>query len=228
MKRFVCLGAVLLFGTIPLFAQEAPVHAGRVSVSVSGGPALSVYENAFSYRDQGRTMDLLNMQGSFAVGYDFSETFGLRLQAGLGKDAGACNTRETSAHGFYPYSFSHVNTFVDAVINLSGLYGNATALRSKVYAGLGGAHTYGFTDSGHPWQKVNGKNTAFGFRGGFIEEYSFRSGLGIFIDVCGEAYTDNYNGLKPSEEDQKQYEGYAGFPLDLRGIISFGLVYRFN
>lgn len=227
MKRIICLWTVLLFGAVYLSAQEAPVHSKKISVSVSGGIALSLYENAFSYRDQGRTMELLNMQGAFAVGYDFSEAFGLRLQVGLGNDAGACNTRETSAHGFYPYSFSHANAFMDAVINLNGLSGKATSLRSKLYAGLGGAHTFGFTDAGHPWQKVNGNNTVLGFRGGFLEEYSFPSGLGVFVDVCGEAYADTYNGLMPSEEDQKRYEGYAGFPLDLRGIISFGLVYRF-
>lgn len=228
MKRFVCLGVALLFAAVPLFSQEAPVHAGKVSASVSGGPALGLYENAFSYRDQGRTMDLLNLGGALAVGYDFSESFGLRLQAAFGKDAGACNTRETSAHGFYPYSFNHVNAFADAILNLNGLSDRATSFRSKVYAGLGGAYTFGFTDSGHPWQKVNDKNTVFGIRGGFIEEYSFRSGLGFFIDICGEAYTDMYNGLMPSEEDQKQFEGYGGFPLDLRGIVSFGIIYRFN
>ena len=232
MKQFICIVCALCLGATVMSAQEeerqqAPSHAGRFYIALQGGPALNIYENAFSYGDNGRTMDLLTLQGALAVGYDFSEVFGLRLQGAFGKDAGACNVRETAGGGFYPYIFRHVNVFADAVLNLAGFRGRSTAFRPKLYAGLGGAHTFGFTDPGHPWQKVVNKNTVFGFRGGFIAEYTFKPGIGIYADLCGEAYTDMYNGLEPTEEDKRRFEGYPGFPLDLRGIISLGVVYHF-
>lgn len=231
MKQFICIVCALCLGATVMSAQEErqtpPSHAKRVYIALQGGPALNIYENAFSYEDNGRAMDLFTFQGALAVGYDFSEVFGLRLQGAFGKDAGACNVRETAGGGFYPYSFRHVNLFADAVLNLAGFGGRSTAFRPKLYAGLGAAHTFGFTDAKHPWQKVVGRNTVFGARGGFIAEYTFNSGIGLYADLCGEAYNDMYNGLMPSEEDQKRYEGYAGFPLDLRGIVSLGVVYHF-
>ena len=30
-----------------------------------------------------------------------------------------------------------------------------------------------------------------------------------------------------SREPTRSYEGYGGFPLDLRGLVSFGVLYRF-
>ena len=81
--------------------------------------------------------------------------------------------------------------------------------------------------SQHPWQAVSDRNTAFGFRFGFIAQYNFSDRFGIYADLCGEAYTDNYNGLQPNEKDQQKVEGYAGFPLDLRGLVSLGCVFHF-
>lgn len=230
MKKFVLLLGALFAGGLALSAQtgdDAFAHARRFNLSIQGGPTLSLYENAFSYRDNGRSFDLIKAQAALSLGYDFTEAFGLRLQAAYGADAGAANTRQTAGGGFYPYTFKHVNGFVDAVLNLCGLKGVATAFRPRIYAGVGGAYTFGFTDAHHPWQKIFDRNTSFGFRAGFIAEYTTTSGLGFFADLCGEAYTDLYNGLAPSAEDQKAYEGYAGYPFDLRGILSLGLVYYF-
>ncbi|MBO4657578.1 MAG: hypothetical protein J5639_07385 [Bacteroidales bacterium] len=227
MKKLYCLGLALLACISVCYAQEPVSHAKRAYLSVQGGYALNVYENAFSYRDNHRGIELLTPQGGLSIGYDFSDSFGLRLAGAFGKDAGACNVRETSGGGFYPYSFRHFNAFLDGVINLNGLAGKITYFRPKVYFGLGGAYTSHFTDAKHPWQKVVGKNIVPGFRLGFIAEYTFNSGFGVFVDICGEAYTDMYNGLMPSKEDQKRYEGYGGFPLDLRGIVTPGIIIHF-
>ncbi len=225
MKRFVCMLLALSFGAAALYAQES--HAGTAYVSLKGGPAFNLYENAFSYRENGRLAELFTFGGSVAFGFDFSDPFGIRVEASYGGDAGACNVRQTSAGGFWPYTFKHGDAFVDAVLNLNGLAGKVTRFRPKLYAGLGGAYTFGFTDSGHPWQKVNDKNLVFGCRAGFIAEYTTKSGFGFFADLCGEAYNDNYNGLMPNKEEQKTYEGYGGFPLDLRGLLSVGIVFHF-
>ena len=236
MKKSILFVCALVLGATAVSAQEKerqtpPSHAGRVYISLQGGPAINIYENYFSYRENGQMAKLLTPQGALAVGYDFSDTFGLRLQGAFGTDAGACNTRNTATRGFYPYSFKHANAFVDACLNLAGLMDKVTAFRPKVYLGAGGAYTFGFQETGtpHPWQwnNVTKSNLVFGFRGGFIAEYTLKSGLGFLLDFCAEAYTDKYNGLKPSENDQFDYEGYGGFPYDVRGLASLGIVYHF-
>ena len=89
-------------------------------------------------------------------------------------------------------------------------------------------HSWEADNPFHPWQDVKTKNNAFGFRGGFIAEYDFSDAFGIFADMGLEAYRDNYNGLQPSKEDQTAYTGYAGFPLDLRPMLSLGVIFRIN
>lgn len=214
------------------FASAQPVkysHEGRFYAGVQMGPMLNIYENYFSYRENGKTLNLITYQAGLFGGYDFNDIFGMRLSVSYAKNAGACNTRETSAHGFYPYTFSSVNAFADAILDLHGLSDLLNRLRVKLYGGLGLGHTFHMTDPNHPWQKLTEPNTVFGFRFGGIVEYNINDHIGLFGDLCGEAYTDKYNGLMPSAEEQaSNYEGYGGFPLDLRGLISFGVLYRFK
>lgn len=203
---------------------EKPEHP--FSVFIQGGPVYNLYENAFSFWDNGKAWDLLTSQIVAGVGYDFSSYWGLRLQVGYGSDKGGCNVQQTSARGFYPYSFKHWNSFLDVMMVPFGRKDGYARFITKLFAGVGLAHTFGFTDSGHPWQVPVGKNTAFGFRGGIIEEFAVTPWFGIYVDICGEAYTDSYNGLNPSAE-KENYQGYPGFPLDLRGSISLGTILRF-
>ena len=231
MKKIICILLPLVFGSMGAFAQSgAPELAGRAYFAIQGGPVLNIYENVFTYSENGRLGGLFTMDGAASFGCDFTELYGARVQLGFGSDAGAANSRETSDQGFYPYSFRHVNLFADVTLNLApGAYsGRATYFRPKMYAGVGYAYTFHFSDPGHPWQNINSGNSAFGFRGGLICEYTFPAGFGMYVDLGGEAYTDNYNGLAPSEEDKELVKnGYPGFPLDLRGKLALGLVLHF-
>lgn len=227
MKKILCLGAAILMVASSLHAQSAAAQKDRFTVSLQGGVLYNLYENEFSYRENDAFGDLFTLEGAVAVGYDISETFGVRLQGAFGKDAGAGNVRETAGNGFYPYNFKNVNVFADAVLNLYGLAGRLTAFRPKLYAGVGFGHTFSFTDPHHPWQKLTDPNTVFGFRFGAIAEYNLTDHFGLYADLSGEAFTDKYNGLMPNDKEQEWYEGYGGFPLDLRGILSFGVLYRF-
>lgn len=223
MKKLFSTFALLATAALTLAAQnDKPSHP--FNISIQGGALVSVNDNAFSYVDNGKTFNLITPQGSLAFGYDFNHRFGIRLSAGYGKNASACNTVQTAGHGFYPYTFSSVNVFADALLNL-GL--KESFFSPKLYAGLGCAHTFNFTDAGHPWQQVTKSNTVFGFRAGFIAQFDITSHFGLYIDLCGEAYTDKYNGLMPNAEDQKKVSGYAGFPLDLRGLASLGVIFHF-
>ena len=224
MHRLVSILAAVVFSGATLLAQPAGKPSHPFNISLQGGALVSLNENTFSYGDNGKTLDLVSPQGGITFGYTFSGRWAARLSASYGRNAGACNTKETSAHGFYPYKFSSINVFADAMLNLTRSWDGFSPV---VYAGVGGGHTFAFTDAKHPWQAVSDRNTAFGFRFGFIAQYNFSDHFGIYADLCGEAYTDNYNGLKPSEKDQQKVDGYAGFPLDLRGLVSLGCVFHF-
>lgn len=229
MKRLI--GVTLAIFMSCAFASAQSVkhsHEGRFYLGAQLGPMLNINENHFSYKENGKPLGLITYQAGIVGGFDFNDIFGLRLSASYAKNAGACNTKDTSAHGFYPYSFSSVNVFADAILDMHGLSDLATFWRIKLYGGLGLGHSFNMTDSGHPWQDVSDPNTVFGFRLGGIVEYNITDHIGVFGDICGEAYTDKYNGLMPSAEEQaNNYEGYGGFPLDLRGLVSVGVLYRF-
>lgn len=248
MKKITSFFAALLLGITVLSAQNAFVGGHRAwTIAIQGGPLYSVNENGFSYRENGYGGKLFSLQGSAAIGFEFTEALGLRVSVGYGDNRSAANTRQTAAHGFYPYNFRSVNGFLDGTLDLNGNYAVERAFRPRLYAGIGVGHTFHFTKPAgygtpkpadnigweadnpfHPWQDICEKNTVFGFRAGFIAEYDFTQNFGIFADLCGEAYNDQYNGLQPTEQDQQAYSGYAGFPLDLRASLSFGVIFRIN
>ena len=237
MKKFITVCAALLIGASALFAQSPYEHAEQWNVSITGGGLFSGSENYFSYKENGRFYDLINWQGAFAVGYDFSNVFGTRLWAGYGKNAGAGNVRQTAGGGFYPYTFKSVSTFADAILSILGLAEETGPLQLKAYAGIGLGYSWDMERSKrntntynnviHPWQEITNHNLAFGFRLGGMLEYTFTNKLGILLDMNAEAYVDDFSGLRPFEQDIDQREGYAGFPLDLRAYASLGLIYHF-
>lgn len=237
MKKFITVCAALLVGASALFAQNPYDYSERWNVSLTGGGLFSGSENYFSYKENGRFYDLINWQGSFAVGYDFSKYFGARLWAGYGKNAGAGNVRQTGdGSGFFPYTFKSISTFADAILNVMGLAEEDGPFTTKFYAGLGLGYSWDMTRSKrntfdgegiHPMYPPKEKNLAFGFRLGAMLEYDIRPNFGFLIDMNAEAYVDNFNGIRPSEDDHSSREGYAGFPLDLRAYASFGVVYHF-
>ncbi|MBR1783346.1 MAG: hypothetical protein IJ753_07525 [Bacteroidales bacterium] len=239
MKKLILFFAFLVGAVIPSGGQnsvnqpEERAGAERPSkpiyLAVQGSILLSVNENVFSYVDNRRIPDLLTPQGGLQLGYYFTNNWSMRLAAYFGQNASAANTVDTAAHGFYPYKFKSANFFLDVVFDFLSR-GDAEKLRTfypRIYFGLGYAHTFGFTDSGHPWQKIDPVNNEFGFRLGFMGEFAVNRTFSFFFDLCGEGYGDQYNGLQPSVEDQNKKQGYAGFPLDLRFVASLGVIFHF-
>lgn len=223
MKK-IFLVLALLAGCLSLDAKsdddQKPLY-----ISVQGGTAINVYENYFTIASSDRSM--FTWQGAVAVGYDIIQGITLRLQLESGKNIGACNVLQTSGGGFYPYNFYNVNGFADVILDLKGRQRMEDAFRPKLVGGVGAAYTFGFTDSGHPWQVVEKDNLAFGFRLGGIAEYNLNSSMAIFAEFTGEFFSDGYNGLQPSKKDKEQFTGYPGLPLDVRGLLSVGMLYRF-
>ena len=225
MKKFVCTLAALLVAAAGLFAQEKPEKPWNIAIK--GGGDYSHFENAFVYRENGEIAKQFSFQGGLAIGYDFTKRFGIRLDAIYGKNAGAGNMLETADRGFYPYNFSSISAFVDAIIDLNP---NGSLFHPKFYAGLGGAYSFGFSELNHPSQVLPKHAGAFGLRLGFIAEFKVSETIGIFADLTSEGFTDNFNGINPTKEEKAEhpgYPGYPGFPLDVRGLASLGLIFHF-
>ncbi len=250
MKK-VLLTFVLIALAIPSFAQRFE-RANKFNVSVMGGPMLSKNENSFGYGDFKVRKDLLTWQGQVAVGYSFTNAISGRVSIGYGKNPSAMNIRE-SGWVFAPYDFKSVTFFADAMVNLNGLGSDSWAFAPKIYVGLGAGHTSGFStpyitkhmepanakgkivdDPGtviHPkYNKAveegtfTDSNTSFGMRAGFIAEYDFKSGFGIFVDLCAEAFSENFNGQHKLSGSGK---GKNDFPFDVRGTASLGVIMHF-
>lgn len=231
MRKSATLMVALFLGAVSVFAQDRYDYSGRWNASVQGGPLFSINENVHSFTGQGNTADLFTGQGSIAVGYDFNKAFGVRGWAGFAQNVSACNYKETVKKGDttrFPYKFKSINVFADAILNINEWAEEDSFFSPKVYAGFGFARTFNFTDAKHPWQKPSDPNTSIGFRFGFIGEFDFTNGVGVFVDLCGEAYQDTYNGIHPETAAHEAREGYAGFPLDLRALASFGVIYHFK
>lgn len=232
MKKLVLFATVaaLCFWTPKAAAQEIE---SPWSVSFRAGAVGNVYENLQSYFEHKKAMDLITASFNLSFMYDITPVFAVRADAAWGKNAGACNSQEAGG-GFYPYLFNSLNFFADAMLNVRK--GNSFFV-PKFYFGIGLAYTYGFEKEhewSHDWESTHGdipsvvtKNTVFGFRTGFLAEFLVTQEIGILLDVCAEFYTDRYNGLQPFKGDQEPYKGYAGFPFDMRGIISAGVAYHF-
>ena len=242
MRKLLTFSAALILGASLLSAQDFN-PAGRWYVSVQGGPMYQSNENAFAYRWEGYGSKLLTYTAAASVGYDFNETWGLRGSLGYGLNRSAGNYKQ-SHDRFYPYDFKSLSGFADLVLNFNGLNVVDRAFAPKLYAGVGLGHSFGFSKPTaygrqrdidwaadrkfHPWQAIDESNYVFGFRFGAIAEYNFKGGFGVFADLCGEAYTDWFNGLEPNEIDHTAGTGYAGFPFDLRASLSVGVLYRFR
>ena len=222
-KIFISLLSLAMSAAI-LSAQgndsETYDYTGRFYLSVQGGAHVSASENAYSYRKEGRMTDLIKPQGYLSLGYDFSRAFGARFSLGYGSEAGAFNYKQ-SFEFFRPYTFTGIEAFADLVVNLKGLANKVGPFSPKLYAGLGYARTWGMEDAydnyePHWAEKYRtDPNNCFGFRGGFIAEYDFKCGFGLFCDLGAELFSDSFNGQNPRKWKDSAYYNPAdpGFPL---------------
>jgi len=227
MRKFL-FSIVALLVAVPMFAQGPYDFSGRWFISAQGGAHYNMYENHFAFREHGKASNLITGQGAISVGYDLNKIWGFRLSVGFAKDSGSLNSRE-KGNGLYPYDFKDVNVFADAIVNLFGVADDLSAFAPKLYGGIGYAYSFGYNYTGetHFQQDFLTKASSFAFRLGVIFQYDFTNGIGLFADLGADAYTDNFNCLKPTTSDQAG-KGYSGFPFDMKINASFGVVYHFN
>ena len=156
MRKIAVLLATLFMGAFSLSAQSPFNYSGRWNVALSGGMLATVSENTFAYFEQGRGKEIFDLTGALAVGYDFSGSLGMRVQASYGRNHSGANVYQTGdGKTMYPYQFQDVALFADAILNFNALADNFLPFSPKLYGGLGGACTFGFTDPHHiPTGKV--------------------------------------------------------------------------
>lgn len=225
MKKAIV--AVLLFFVVTgAFAKDNKPK--KFGVGLSGGPLISLSENFFTYPENGKFGGLISGETNIWVSYQFSRFFAVRLNLSAGGNSGAKNSREKTGHGFYPYRFASLNTFADIMVDPRGKHSKLRVFTPAVYLGIGYGYTFGFNDNNVPYhfQIVKGPNHCFAFRAGAIASFALNDLIELYVEGTIEAYTDNYNGLRPTNADQSIREGYAGFPFDLRIPLNVGL--RFN
>lgn len=229
MKKFFAILILGLTTASALSAQEYNPNTQKLHLLIQGGPSVSLGENYFSYDAHKKLFYLMSGQFSTGLMYDFTQRFSMRFTVGVGGNAGAKNTEETIGHGFYPYHYMNVSTFADFIFDPRGEHPRITVFKPYVYAGIGYGYTFGFHDANkeYHWQVVTDPNHALGIRAGFMPVYYFNKFIGMYADLCLEAYTDSFNGLKPTEEDKTKTAGYPGFPFDLRPEVSVGLLINF-
>ena len=74
MKRLV--GVALAIFLSCAFALAQPMrhsHEGRFYVGAQLGPMLNIYENYFSYKENGKTLGLITYQAGLVGGYDVND-----------------------------------------------------------------------------------------------------------------------------------------------------------
>ncbi len=123
MKKLTSILACLILGVTSVFAQNAFVGGHSAwTFALQGGALYSINENGFSYRENGAGMKLFSLQGSAAIGYEFTNALGVRVSVGYGDNRSAANTVNTAAHGFYPYNFRNVNGFLDLTLDAADVF----------------------------------------------------------------------------------------------------------
>ena len=90
MKRLVGVAlAIILSCSFASAQQTKHSHEGRFYLGLQAGPMLNLYENHFSYKENGKTLGLVTYQAGLVGGYDVNDILGLRLSASYAKNAGA-------------------------------------------------------------------------------------------------------------------------------------------
>lgn len=212
MKRIIVAISVVVLSIASLSnanAQNSGWYAG-----IHGGISYSANENT----KYGDFAELLNGSALYSVGYDFSNTWGVRVMGGYGANTSASNYLESGRDYDDYYTLKDFSSFIDGTLNLSYLLNKRTdnALVVKAYAGVGAAYAWAYEEVKLQWYELSDvEQFALGMRGGLNAEYRLSNRIGAQVDAGLTLFQDNFNGVD------------AGFTFDARATVSFGLVYHF-
>jgi len=216
-KTLLAVLTALVCSASVAFAQNEYQPIKRTFVSVYGGPSFSINENGASYFLYNRQNELVDwVQGGASLGYYLSNRYGMRFSLEYANNHSADNHDETWQKNLWAYTFKNYALFADVIIN-GGNVDTPKRFNWRPYVGIGGGYSFDVTNTDHPWNIVHtDPNIVFAMRYGIILEYTFNTGLGIFVDGCHEWYTDSFNGMNTKDD----------FPFDMKLNTNFGLVFH--
>lgn len=223
MRKCFLLMAALLLSAVSLSAQLTPYEYGhRWYFAFQGGPVYfnSDYSNTLP---NSRLLELFSIDAAVALGYNLTDAHELRFSGSYGLRTGVCEDFYRDDYyddgedvPIYTYRFHSTRLSADYVLNMNALAEYNIAFSTKLYAGLGAALTYDFTEPEHPEVWVSDPNLTAAIRVGYILEYDFKDGFGLYFDNGLAFFPDRYNGRE-----------VIGFPADMEIHAHLGLIYHF-
>lgn len=215
MKKTAVLLALLLLGATSLSARyyTTPYQfQKRWNIAFQGGPMLFYGEYSETFGSNGRGWDNFCLFSGVSIGYNFTNAHEMRVNVNYARP----NSAGMPYGGFYPYSFRSIHGFVDYLINFNGLAEEDQAFNPRIYVGLGVAYAWDHSEFTHPFQGLKDYSVSPGVRLGTVMQYDSTKGVGLFLDLGLEGYTDWYNCQEP-----------VAFPLDIQFKVSLGIIIHF-
>lgn len=227
MRKCIMLAATLLLCAVPLFAQRTPLtpyeYGHRWYFVFQGGPLYFSSEYNGNLIAEGRIGELFSVGAGLGMGYNITDAHEIRFIGNYSRKTAVCEPYIPDVDDLsdvsvttYTYKFRTINFFADYLLNYNALAENFVPFTAKIYGGLGFGYSYDFTEPGNPEVWVRDPNLVPGLNLGFILEYDFKDGFGLYSDLGAAVYYDRYNGIAP-----------IGFPLDLEAYLQVGLIYHF-
>lgn len=215
MKKLAVILGLLLLGATSLSARfyTTPYQFGhRWNIAFQGGALFFVGEYSESYGQNSRGWEQFTWQAGVSLGYSFTNAHEMRINVNYARP----NSAGLPYGGFYPYSFRSIHGFVDYLLNFNGLAEEDQGFNPRIYVGLGAAYTWEPSAFEHPFQELREPNIVPAVRLGTVLEYDTTKGVGFFLDLGVEGFTDWYNCQEP-----------VSFPLDIHLKATLGMIIHF-
>ena len=222
MKK-VIVSLMLAMGFMTASAQEQQPQTENVFnphwfVQVQGGAQYTLGELSFG--------DLISPNVQVSGGYNFTDLFGLRLSvnAWQSKAGGEYNVYGPKGEGYeYSWSWNYINPNVDAVLNVSNLFGGFNPNRLfnlSAFVGLGVNVAFNNGEAVNTKREIiqnygnsplqnqavlgnllYGTKAYFTGRAGLMGDFRITDNLSVGLELNATVLSDTYNSKKASTAD---------------------------
>lgn len=222
MKK-VIVSLMLAMGFMTASAQEQQPQTENVFnphwfVQVQGGVQYTLGEISFG--------DLISPNVQVSGGYNFTDIFGLRLSvnAWQSKAGGVYNVFGPNGEGYeYSWSWNYINPNVDAVLNVSNLFGGFNPNRLfnlSAYVGLGVNVAFNNDEAASVKREIiqnygnspmqnqavlgnlwYGTKSYFTGRAGLMGDFRITDNWSVGLELNATVLSDTYNSKKASTAD---------------------------
>lgn len=206
--------------------DKATDHIDDLTLGFWVGPTNSAFENMDSNRDHlpfDVTSHSVSVGGMASLSKEFTHIWGYRGTLGFYGNKGRANDWYKDVYN--DYSFQSTELFADMTFDFTDCVNpfNSGKFNLKVFAGVGGAYSFGFPSKNHfegtadPTNYVDDVDNSFhyGMRAGLTAAWKLKGGLKIGAQYVFNLFDDRFNGIK------------ANWVFDCRQDLQVGLTYTF-